>query len=115
MEGEDRETTWKREFGKWNEENLETYGVVHISSEPNVLLVVNNHPAMSLLRNNANLIAYPSNLLPKPDGQFYRMSTQVFTACCSTIRDNVFPKNKAQTRPDVSESETVSELHYNAV
>jgi len=115
MEGEDHETTWKREFGKWNAENLETFGVVHISDEPNVLLVVNNHPAMSLMRNNANLIAYPSDLLPKPDGQFYRMSPLVFTACCSTIRDDVFPKNKAQTRPDVSESETVSELHNNAV
>ena len=115
MEGEDLETTWKREFGEWNEENLETHGVIPVSNAPFVF-VIDTHPVIGFIRQNASMFSMKIDDFPKDGGMFYKLSHLVLTEGCKTIRAHVFSKkNKAQTRPDVSESETVSELHDNAV
>ena len=84
----DGKLAWHEEFSNWNASNLESLGVVTIENEPHVVLVINTHPAMSFLRSNPCLMS--QDLVPKADGQYYRMSIQLLAMCCNTIRDHIF-------------------------
>jgi hypothetical protein len=104
MEGEeDPKSAWEREFGEWNEDNLETHGVMHYDNKPYVLLV-DSHPVISLIKENAFMFNGNFDDITKLEGQFYRVSTLVLTSCCDTIRTHIFnKKNNTQSRPDVLE------------
>lgn len=103
MEGEDPKLDWEREFGEWNEDNLETHGVISVSNA-SFVFVSTAHPVISLIKENAFMFDVNIDDIPQKDGQFYKVSTQVLTSCCDTIRTYIFnKKNNAQSRPDVPE------------
>jgi hypothetical protein len=79
---------WRLKFSKWNKSNLESEGVIDVPNQP-YLFVHQEHPAMGVLRFNADQLSCDMDKLPKIDGQFYKVTRQIFGECCKTLRTQV--------------------------
>jgi len=82
---------WRKHFGKWNSNNLETEGVLNVENNPWVF-VHQDHPVISLLRHNSGIIGCQIDDQPKIDEQYFKVTRQVLAACCSTLRASVLNK-----------------------
>ena len=79
---------WRLKFSKWNRSNLESEGVIPVPNH-SYLFVHQDHPAIGVLRYNADQISYDLEKQPKIDGQFYKVSRQLFAESCNTLRTQV--------------------------
>jgi hypothetical protein len=82
---------WRKDYPKWTAENLESEGVLHVDNNPWVF-VHETHPVVALLRHNAGLIGCKIDDQPKIDQEWYKVTRQVLSACCQTLRSKVLSK-----------------------
>jgi hypothetical protein len=82
---------WRKDYPKWTGANLETEGVLNVENNPWVF-VHETHPVISLLRHNAGLIGCRIDDQPKIDQEWYKVTRQVLSACCQTLRSKVLSK-----------------------
>jgi hypothetical protein len=82
---------WRKDYPKWTAANLETEGVLHVDNNAWVF-VHETHPVIALLRHNAALIGCKIDEQPKIDHEWYKVSRQVLSACCQTLRTKVLSK-----------------------
>lgn len=82
---------WRKDYPKWTAANLETEGVLNVENNPWVF-VHETHPVIALLRHNAGLIGCKIDEQPKIDQEWYKVTRQVLSACCQTLRSKVLSK-----------------------
>jgi hypothetical protein len=82
---------WRKDYPKWTAANLETEGVLNVANNPWVF-VHETHPVIALLRHNAGLIGCNIDEQPKIDQEWYKVTRQVLSACCQTLRAKVLSK-----------------------
>lgn len=89
--GSEEGLQWRKDYPKWTAANLETEGVLHVDNNPWVF-VHESHPVIALLRHNAGLIGCKIDEQPKIDQEWYKVTRQVLSACCQTLRTKVLSK-----------------------
>jgi hypothetical protein len=82
---------WRKDYPKWTAANLETEGILHVDNNPWVF-VHESHPVVALLRHNAGIIGCKIDEQPKIDHEWYKVTRQVLSACCQTLRTKVLSK-----------------------
>jgi hypothetical protein len=89
--GSEEGLQWRKDYPKWTAANLESEGVLHVDNNPWVF-VHETHPVVALLRHNAGLIGCKIDEQPKIDQEWYKVTRQVLSACCQTLRTKVLSK-----------------------
>ena len=88
-------STWKQQYSKWNKSNLESEGTMDVPNQP-YIFVNKAHPAIAILRYNADLIGCDVDKMPLMDGQWFKITRQVMSTCCHTLRSRVLSKVHTQ-------------------
>jgi hypothetical protein len=86
---------WRQQYGKWNKQNLEKEGVIDVPNQP-FYFVHMSHPAIGLLRHNADMIGCDIEKQPMVDKQWFKITRQVMGECCKTLRSQVLNKVKTE-------------------
>lgn len=89
--GSEEGLQWRKDYPKWTAANLEKEGVLNVENNPWVF-VHETHPVIALLRHNAGLIGCKIDEQPKVDHEWYKVTRQVLSACCQTLRSKVLSK-----------------------
>jgi hypothetical protein len=89
--GSEEGQQWRKDYPKWTAANLDTEGVLHVDNNAWVF-VHETHPVIALLRHNSALIGCRIDEQPKIDNEWYKVSRQVLSACCQTLRTKVLSK-----------------------
>lgn len=82
---------WRAKYPSFNASNLETNGVIPVQGF-NYVFVNHEHPAIALLRVNKDLLGADIDSQQLIDGQWYKVSRQVLTSCCNTLRTKVLSR-----------------------
>lgn len=82
---------WRKDYPKYNSGNLESEGVLEVNNCPYVF-VNQDHPIIALLRHNASIIGCNIDEQPKIDNEWFKITRQVLSACCQTLRAKVLSK-----------------------
>jgi hypothetical protein len=82
---------WRAKYPNFNASNLETNGVIPVQGF-NYIFVHHEHPAIALLRVNKDLLGADIDQQNLIDGQWYKVSKQVLTSCCNTLRTKVLSR-----------------------
>lgn len=82
---------WRTKYPAYNAQNLEEHGVLSVNGQPYVF-VSQNHPAIELLRQNVDILNSNIDNMPKIDGEWYKITRQVMSTCCQTLRNKVLSK-----------------------
>jgi hypothetical protein len=82
---------WRRMYGEYNERNLDTHNVLPVANA-NYVFVHENHPVISLLKANADLLGSEINDERRIDGEWFKVSKTVLSTCCSTLKSKVLNK-----------------------
>jgi hypothetical protein len=82
---------WRRLYGEYNETNLASHNVLDIANQ-NYVFVHENHPVVSLLRANSDLLGHEMTDDRKVDGEWFKVSRQVLATCCNTLKSRVLSK-----------------------
>ena len=88
-------SAWHQMYSQWNSSNLETHGVMDVPNQP-FLFVHMDHPVIGLLRFNQNMIGCDIDTQPKLEKEYFKISKQVMSTCCDTIRSDVLSKMKTR-------------------
>ena len=86
---------WKKEFPKYNATNLEAEGIMHVNNQAFVFIDC-EHPVVSVLRHNAQLIGCDIDSQKKLEGNWYKVSKPVLKTCCDSLRQKVLSKMQTQ-------------------
>lgn len=90
--GADADTaSWREMYSQWNPSNLESEGVMEVNNQPFVFVNM-RHPVVGLLRHNADLLNCNIDSQPVIDGEWYKLTRQVLSTCCKTLRSQVLSK-----------------------
>lgn len=81
---------WTREYPKYNERNLNTCGVMEVRSHP-VCFVDKDHPVISLLRANKDILGSDIDAQTLVQGRWHTVSRQCFNTAVKTLRQKVMP------------------------
>ena len=82
---------WRSRFPSYTAQNLEEQGVLSVQGQPFVF-VSQHHPVVELLRQNADLLSANIDEQPLIDGEWYKITRQVLSTCCQTLRTKVLSK-----------------------
>jgi len=82
---------WRRLYGEYNETNLASHNVLEIANQ-NYVFVHENHPVVSLLKANSDLLGTEMTDDRKVDGEWFKVSKQVLATCCNTLKSRVLSK-----------------------
>lgn len=82
---------WRQDYPKYNALNLETEGIIDVKNMP-YAFVKDDHPIIALLRANASLIGCNIDEQKKVDNDWYKITRQVVTSACQTLRSKVLSK-----------------------
>ena len=82
---------WRRMYGEYNEKNLDTYNVLPVANQ-NYVFVHENHPVISLLKANADLLGSDMGDDKRIDGEWFKVSTSALATCCNTLKSKVLAK-----------------------
>jgi hypothetical protein len=82
---------WRSKYPNFNASNLETNGVIPVQGFTYVF-VNRDHPAISLLRVNKELLGADIDQQQLIDGQWYKVSRQVLQSCCNALRTKVLSR-----------------------
>jgi len=86
---------WRQQYSEWNHANLESHGVMDVNGQPYVF-VHQRHPIIGLLRHNAELIGCDIDKQPRMDEDWLKITRQVLSTCCQTLRKQVLSKMLTQ-------------------
>ena len=109
-ESETDSTSWRKLYSKWNATNLESEGVLDVSNQPFVFVNM-SHPIVGLLRHNAEMIGCNIDAQPVIDGEWYKLTRQVLSTCCATLRTKVLSKVLTQDLSNFSVQLTRLDAH----
>lgn len=82
---------WRQEYPQYNSNNLETFGVLNVQGETFVF-VSKSHPSISLLRKYKDRLNADIDNQPLIDGEWYKISKQMFGETCRQLRSKVLSK-----------------------
>ena len=82
---------WRRLYGEYNETNLASHNVLEIANQ-NYVFVHENHPVVSLLKANSDLLGTEMTDDRKVDGEWFKVSKTVLATCCNTLKPRVLSK-----------------------
>ncbi len=82
---------WRRMYGEYNERNLDSHNVLPVANQ-NYVFVHENHPVISLLKANADLLGTEITEDKRIDGEWYKVSKTVLSTCCNTLKSKVLNK-----------------------
>jgi hypothetical protein len=82
---------WRRMYGEYNVNNLDTHNVLEVANQSYVF-VHENHPVISLLKANADLLGTDITEDQRIDGEWYKVSKTVLSTCCNTLKSKVLNK-----------------------
>ena len=82
---------WRRMYGEYNEKNLDSHNVLPVANQ-NYVFVHENHPVISLLKANADLLGTEITEDKRIDGEWYKVSKVVLSTCCNTLKSKVLNK-----------------------
>ena len=82
---------WRRMYGEYNERNLDSHNVLPVANQ-NYVFVHENHPVISLLKANSDLLGTEITEDKRIDGEWYKVSKTVLSTCCNTLRSKVLNK-----------------------
>ena len=82
---------WLRMYGEYNERNLDTHNVLPVANA-NYVFVHENHPVISLLKANSDLLGTEISDERRIDGEWFKVSKTVLSTCCSTLKSKVLNK-----------------------
>jgi len=86
---------WRAQYSEWNSSNLESHGVMDVNGQPYVFVHL-RHPIVGLLRHNADLIGCDIDKQPRMDDNWLKITRQVLSTCCQTLRKQVLSKMLTQ-------------------
>lgn len=81
---------WREKFPNYTKSNLESEGVLHIQNCP-YKFVHHRHPVVSLMHHNPQLIGAELNSCEKVDGEWYKVTPEIFNSSCQAIRKFILP------------------------
>lgn len=82
---------WRHKYPEYNENNLETEGVINLEKRP-YMFVNKDHPVIEMLRCNKDVLSADIDEQPLVDGQYYKLATQVMKTMCNLLRTKVLSK-----------------------
>ena len=82
---------WRNKYPNYNASNLESWGVMEVKNCPYVF-VHKSHPMIALLRVNKNLLGADIEEQVPMDNQWYKVTRQVLSSCCSMLRNKVLSR-----------------------
>ena len=82
---------WRKSYPEYTDSNLDTHNVLEVQGCPYVF-VHENHPVISLLRANSDLLGSKIDDHSKIDGEWFKVSKQVLSTCCQTLRNKVLSR-----------------------
>ena len=86
---------WRQMYPQYNASNLETMNVLNVTGQAYVF-VDQNHPVIQLLRDNAEVLNADISGQPLIDNRWYKMTRQVLSSCCATLRQKVLNNSNTQ-------------------
>lgn len=81
---------WRKEYPKYNANNLQKQGVLD-TSDCSYVFVHDHHPAIALLRANKDLLGSDIDNQQKIDNEWYKVQKETFATCCNTLLHKVLP------------------------
>jgi hypothetical protein len=82
---------WRNRYPSYNASNLETWGVLDVQKCPYVFVHM-EHPVVELLRANKEMLGADIDLQDKIDKQWYKVTRQVMSSCCNTLRTRILSR-----------------------
>jgi hypothetical protein len=79
---------WRRKFPEYNADNLETQGVLEMKNCPYVF-VHQNHPVISLITMNPEMVGTDINTCARVDSEWYKITHEVHSSSCRAIKDRI--------------------------
>ena len=79
---------WRKSFPEYTSENLDSQNIIDVQGCPYVF-VHEKHPIINLLRANHDLLGSKIDDHQKLDNEWYKVSKQVMSTCCATLRTKV--------------------------
>lgn len=83
---------WRQNYPSYNNSNLEKEGVLELGGQQNYLFMSKNHPVVEILRTNKDILNADIDKQPLIDGEFYKITKQVFSSCCGALRQKILTK-----------------------
>jgi hypothetical protein len=92
---------WRTNYGKFTAYNLTTQDVLEV---PNCsyVFVHENHPVVNLLRINKHIVGVDIDDQPRMDGQWLKITKNLFDSSCDTIRNRILSKIHTQDLTNLS-------------
>lgn len=94
---------WRTNYGKFTAYNLTTQDVLDVPNCP-FLFVHENHPVVNLLRINKHIVGVDIDDQPRMDGQWLKITKNLFDSSCDTIRNRILSKIHTQDLTNISVS-----------
>ena len=82
---------WRTKYPQYNAANLETEGVLQVNGQ-SYIFVSQHHPVVALLHQNAEHLNADISQQQLIDGEWYKITRQVMSTCCATLRSQVLSK-----------------------
>ena len=79
---------WRSEYPEYNAQNISTHNVMEVKSHP-VVFVDAQHPIISLLRTNKDLLQSDIDAQPLVQGRWHTVSKGIFNKAVATLRSKV--------------------------
>lgn len=94
---------WRTNYGKFTASNLTTQDVLEV---PNCsyVFVHENHPVVNLLRINKHIVGVDIDDQPRMDGQWLKITRNLFDSSCDTIRNRILSRIHTQDLTNLSVS-----------
>lgn len=86
---------WRTKYPSYNSNNLEKQGILEVTGQPFVFCD-KNHPVIDLLRQNSEMLNSDIDKQTLIDDQYYKITRQVFSTCCNTLRAKVLDKQSTR-------------------
>ena len=79
---------WRSKYPSYNANNLDTEGVLPVNGQQ-YMFCSKDHPVIELLRQNKEILNANIDQQELIDGAWFKLSKQVFSTCCQTLRSKV--------------------------
>jgi hypothetical protein len=79
---------WKQEYPQYTARNIDTHNVMEVKSHP-VVFVCKDHPVISLLRANKDILGSDIDEQALVQGRWHTVSRQCFNTACKTLKSKV--------------------------
>jgi hypothetical protein len=87
----DKRIEWMKLYGQYNDSNVHSKNVLKIENQSHVF-VDKNHPVVSVLKANPELLGAPLEDHKLIDNQWYKVHLDAHNACCDTIRQRILSR-----------------------